>query len=223
MDEVKRQDYAKNRKAMKTKHEKREYNISLLEAFLRFLHDNGYTDSDVYDERPTAVDQFMQEYSEYFAIEQLEPEGECRCGGIPNKPIYIPPPEQLSTNSWEKRNKVSIEEINKLTPPPQQPSDSAGEEVWITNLKHKAPIVREFNGFVVLAQDERDFESKRRKIAYGDKRGFYTVEEANKLTCPTVSEGEIEELWNKHYNTITNLMHYDSFKAAIKELLTSKE
>lgn len=44
----------------------REEAISLIEAFLRFLHDNGYTDSDVYDERPTAVDQFMQEYSEYF-------------------------------------------------------------------------------------------------------------------------------------------------------------
>lgn len=58
------------------KHEKREYAISLIEAFLRFLHDNGYTDSDVYDERPTAVDQFMEEYSEYFTIEQLESEGE---------------------------------------------------------------------------------------------------------------------------------------------------
>ena len=57
--------------------ESREYAISLIEAFLRFLHDNGYTDSDVYDERPTAVDQFMREYSKYFTPPPQQPsEGE---------------------------------------------------------------------------------------------------------------------------------------------------
>lgn len=51
-------------------------------------------------------------------------------------------------------------------------------EEAINNVKHKAPIVREFSGYIVLGQDERDFASKCRKIANGDRFGFYTIERA---------------------------------------------
>ena len=44
------------------------------------------------------------------------------------------------------------------------------------------PIVREFNGFIILANSERDYRSKTDKINRGDNFGFYTVERANALT-----------------------------------------
>jgi len=37
----------------------RDRAYSLLEEYTRFLLDNGYTDSDVYDELPTAIDRFL--------------------------------------------------------------------------------------------------------------------------------------------------------------------
>ena len=51
-------------------------------------------------------------------------------------------------------------------------------EEAINNVNHKAPIVREFSGYIVLGQNERDFETKCRKIANGDRLGFYTIERA---------------------------------------------
>ena len=51
-------------------------------------------------------------------------------------------------------------------------------EQAINNVKHRAPIVREFSGYIVLGQNERDFEAKCRKIANGDRVGFYTIERA---------------------------------------------
>tara|TARA_R110001592_G_scaffold362439_2_gene676220 strand:- start:491 stop:685 length:195 start_codon:yes stop_codon:yes gene_type:complete len=51
-------------------------------------------------------------------------------------------------------------------------------EKAINNVKHKAPIAREFSGYIVLGQNERDFETKCRKIVRGDRNGFYTIERA---------------------------------------------
>ena len=40
---------------------------------------------------------------------------------------------------------------------------------------------RHFDGFIILAQSERDFEGKRNRIMRGDVFGFYTVERAKNL------------------------------------------
>lgn len=39
----------------------------------------------------------------------------------------------------------------------------------------KAPIIEEYEGFIVQAQDERDLESKITKIAFGQVKGFLTT------------------------------------------------
>ncbi|NQZ74536.1 MAG: hypothetical protein HRT61_00230 [Ekhidna sp.] len=44
-----------------------------------------------------------------------------------------------------------------------------------------APIIRHFDGFIILAQSERDFEGKRNRIMRGDVFGFYTVERAKNI------------------------------------------
>lgn len=41
-----------------------------------------------------------------------------------------------------------------------------------------APIVRHFNGFIIMAQTESDFESKMRRIERGNIDGFYSVDRA---------------------------------------------
>ena len=43
------------------------------------------------------------------------------------------------------------------------------------------PIIRHFDGYIILAQSERDFEGKRNRIMRGDVFGFYTVERAKNL------------------------------------------
>lgn len=43
-------------------------------------------------------------------------------------------------------------------------------------FKGKAPIVREHNGYIVLAQNDCDFQVKVSRINRGDVRGFFTVE-----------------------------------------------
>jgi hypothetical protein len=48
----------------------------------------------------------------------------------------------------------------------------------INNLKHRAPIVRYFSGYIVLGQNEIDFEGKCRAIVNGDRVGFCTIEHA---------------------------------------------
>jgi hypothetical protein len=40
------------------------------------------------------------------------------------------------------------------------------------------PIIRHFDGYIILAQSERDFEGKRNRIMRGDVFGFYTLERA---------------------------------------------
>jgi len=96
----------------------------------------------------------------------------------------------------------------------KQPSDSAGEEV---SKKHPGK----------LPTDEEIIKTSKRYFGKGIDEPLVIIwragyihgqKEMAKLTRPTVSEEEIEELWYKHHNTITNLMHYDSFKAAINEL-----
>lgn len=51
-------------------------------------------------------------------------------------------------------------------------------EKAVRNLvsKDQAPIVRHYDGYIILAQDERDFQTKISKIQRGDTIGFYTVE-----------------------------------------------
>lgn len=49
-------------------------------------------------------------------------------------------------------------------------------ESIIEHMRDLAPIVRHYDGYIVLAQNEKDFNSKVRKIQYGDTNGFYTVE-----------------------------------------------
>lgn len=53
-------------------------------------------------------------------------------------------------------------------------------EKAVSNLvsKDQAPIVRHYDGYIILAQDERDFQTKVSKIQRGDTFGFYTVESA---------------------------------------------
>ena len=53
-------------------------------------------------------------------------------------------------------------------------------EKAVSNLvsKNQAPIVRHYDGYIILAQDERDFQTKVSKIQRGDTFGFYTVESA---------------------------------------------
>lgn len=48
------------------------------------------------------------------------------------------------------------------------------EEV-LNKFKDKAPIVREFWNYIILAQDERDYQGKCQKIEIGDRRGFYNL------------------------------------------------
>ena len=43
------------------------------------------------------------------------------------------------------------------------------------------PIIRHFDGYIILAQSQRDFEEKRNRIMRGDIFGFYTVERAKNL------------------------------------------
>jgi hypothetical protein len=43
------------------------------------------------------------------------------------------------------------------------------------------PIIRHFDGYIILAQSERDFQGKRSRIMRGDVFGFYQVERAKNL------------------------------------------
>lgn len=41
-----------------------------------------------------------------------------------------------------------------------------------------AKIVRHYDGYIILAQNENDYKTKVQKIKRGDTNGFYTVERA---------------------------------------------
>lgn len=58
-------------------------------------------------------------------------------------------------------------------------------EKAVSNLvsKNQALIVRHYDGYIILAQNERDFQIKVSKIQRGDTLGFYTVERALSLNC----------------------------------------
>jgi hypothetical protein len=43
------------------------------------------------------------------------------------------------------------------------------------------------------------------------------------LTLPTLSEEEIDEIWFKYFDKMTDLMDYEGFKAALKQLTKPKE
>lgn len=40
----------------------RDYSLEVLTAYTAFLLEEGYVDSDVYDEPPTAIDRFITKY-----------------------------------------------------------------------------------------------------------------------------------------------------------------
>jgi len=44
-----------------------------------------------------------------------------------------------------------------------------------------APIVREFCGFIIMAQSELDYRSKLMHITRGDTKGFYTIKRALRI------------------------------------------
>lgn len=48
--------------------------------------------------------------------------------------------------------------------------------ISIIKNKHNSPIIREYNGYIILAQSERDYLSKKNSIDKGCVLGFYTVE-----------------------------------------------
>ena len=39
----------------------------------------------------------------------------------------------------------------------------------------RAKIVRHYRGFIVMAQNERDYKAKTKAIDRGDRNGFYTT------------------------------------------------
>ena len=41
-------------------------------------------------------------------------------------------------------------------------------------MKIENNIIRQYNGFIILAQDEKDYNIKVNKINRGDTNGFYT-------------------------------------------------
>lgn len=49
------------------------------------------------------------------------------------------------------------------------------KDLLLDKLKDKAPIVREYGGFIILAQSENDYKSKAASIDRGDILGFYKV------------------------------------------------
>ena len=57
------------------------------------------------------------------------------------------------------------------------------KSVSILKSKNQALIVRYYDGYIILAQDGRDFQTKVSKIQRGDTFGFYTVERALSLNC----------------------------------------
>jgi transcriptional regulator of NAD metabolism len=58
-------------------------------------------------------------------------------------------------------------------------------EKAVANLvsKNQAPIVRHYDGYIILAQNENDFKTKVSKIQRGDTFGFYTIQRALGLNC----------------------------------------
>lgn len=48
--------------------------------------------------------------------------------------------------------------------------------VYNLRSKNQASIVRHYDGYIILAQNESDFQSKVSKIQRGDTFGFYTIE-----------------------------------------------
>ena len=47
----------------------------------------------------------------------------------------------------------------------------------IKHLKDKAPIVKAFRGFIILAQNKHDYIIKKHKILHGKTQGFYKIDE----------------------------------------------
>lgn len=65
--------------------------------------------------------------------------------------------------------KPNLVKLNKMSVKTQKAIDNLV-------VKNLAPIVRHYEGFIILAQNERDFQSKVHSVHRGDTKGFYTVE-----------------------------------------------
>jgi hypothetical protein len=46
----------------------------------------------------------------------------------------------------------------------------------VKSLFYSVKIVRYYDGFIILAQNEEDYKAKMQQIKRGDTKGFYTVE-----------------------------------------------
>ena len=66
-----------------------------------------------------------------------------------------------------------------------QPEQSA-EEIP-KRLKNKAPIVRRYGSFIILAQNESDYKIKLRKLMKGDTKGFYYIPQQSEQSAEEIS------------------------------------
>jgi hypothetical protein len=48
----------------------------------------------------------------------------------------------------------------------------------LSNMRGRARIVREWCGYIILAQNEMDYQKKCGKISSGDTNGFYSIKRA---------------------------------------------
>jgi hypothetical protein len=55
-------------------------------------------------------------------------------------------------------------------------SEELNRAIQIYKEKSFSNIIREFEGYIILAQTENDYTDKARKIRNGDTLGFYTIE-----------------------------------------------
>lgn len=88
------------------------------------------------------------------------------------------------------------------------------------NLKGYAPIVKEYSGFIVLANSMHDYRGKCSRIGRGDRNGFYTIKRALEMgsdensNCTVVSgcfNAEELNILRQWYNSIfdTNMTYLD--------------
>jgi len=54
-------------------------------------------------------------------------------------------------------------------------NDRESIDLALLIMEGMAPVVSCLNGFIILAQDNKDFKSKCKKIIEGDNVGFYSV------------------------------------------------
>ena len=56
--------------------------------------------------------------------------------------------------------------------------EQIGKAIFEARSLYLTKIVRHYDGYIILAQNEKDYNSKLQCIQRGDTKGFYTVERA---------------------------------------------